>query len=134
KWMAISDSGVPSTMTRNLRRFSGAPARPDDSDVLMGRMLPPGGARGKRLKCRLFQEDVGDFAKLRAGPQQVEALHREMVGLELGIRRAVHDHPGIEQRRLAEALHHLVPGLLQIAFLDDRREFLAEALQHHVVA
>ena len=49
-----------------------------------------------------------------------------MAGKKLAIRRAVQDHPGVEQGRGAEAGKHLFPGRGDLAFADDRAEILAE--------
>lgn len=82
----------------------------------------------------LLQQNIAHLPQLRAGTHEVEALHGEVVGLELGVGRAVRHDPGLKPGGLAETVHHFGPGLLQVALGDDAGEILFEPFQHHVIA
>src|SRR5882724_11394383 len=104
-----SDPRRSSTMTRTRNRELGGP--------ISHRMEPTRQPRITRAACHLrppytaesrakspperdsglFRQDIGDFAKLGAGTQQIEAFDRKMIGQEQPVGPAVDDHERLQR-------------------------------------
>src|SRR5271169_1128954 len=113
------------TRTRN-RDFSGSANA--ESPGPLSRWPPyTGDSRAKSLPAAelgLFGQDIGDFAKLGARAQQIEALHGQMVGHEEAVGPAVDDHQRLQCGPLQQAGGGLLPGGFQVLVLDHLGEIL----------